>query len=318
MPARAIEVSFCGAATTASTSPASAALMAVAAKASEARPAAPSLTPKPSAAASGCGQSMRLRLLSAASATAAIARSSALMAQAAAWRSITRRSQNRIGVHAARTSASSAALRPISGPIPAGSPAAMAMIGFSRMGAASLLPGHQRRVDHILHTLAADRADGEVHVLEPEPVGRHQLERKALRSELRQRQLAGLVAVAARALDGDELHGDLLEREVREFLQLALHHDGAGLALERLHAEQDGDGAGAGGAVERDVDALAAGDLHDARQRVLLLHVDHVVGAELLGDLEPGAVLGGAGDDDERGAGLLADHRLRQALLART
>ena len=67
--------------------------------------------------------------------------------------------------------------------------------------------------------------------------------------------------------------------------QLALHHDDAALALERLDAEQDRDGAGAGGAVERDVDALAAGDLHDARERVFLLHVDDVIGAELLGDL---------------------------------
>src|SRR5712691_3990964 len=56
MPARAIEVSFCGAATTASTSPASAALIAVPAKASDARPPAASLAPKSSAAKSGCGR----------------------------------------------------------------------------------------------------------------------------------------------------------------------------------------------------------------------------------------------------------------------
>ena len=48
-----------------------------------------------------------------------------------------------------------------------------------------------------------------------------------------------------------------------------------------------------------------------------LLHVDHVVGAELLGDLQARRVLDGAGDDDQRRAGLLADHGLRQALLAR-
>ena len=48
-----------------------------------------------------------------------------------------------------------------------------------------------------------------------------------------------------------------------------------------------------------------------------LLHVDDVVRAELLGDLQPRGILRRAGDDDERRAGLLADHGLRQALLAR-
>ena len=48
-----------------------------------------------------------------------------------------------------------------------------------------------------------------------------------------------------------------------------------------------------------------------------LSDVDHVIGAELLGHLHARAVLRGAGDDDQRRAGLLADHGLRQALLAR-
>jgi hypothetical protein len=47
-------------------------------------------------------------------------------------------------------------------------------------------------------------------------------------------------------MHGDELHRELLQREVGEFLQLTLHDDGAGLALERLDAEQDRDRAGAG------------------------------------------------------------------------
>ena len=52
-------------------------------------------------------------------------------------------------------------------------------------------------------------------------------------------------------------------------------------------------------------------------ERVFLGDVDDVIGAELLGDLEPRLVLRRAGDDDQRCAGLLADHGLRQALLAR-
>ncbi len=56
MPACAIEVSCCGAATTASTSPAIAALTAAAQNAIEARPLIGLTTPKGSEAASGCGQ----------------------------------------------------------------------------------------------------------------------------------------------------------------------------------------------------------------------------------------------------------------------
>src|SRR5258706_5582140 len=97
-------------------------------------------------------------------------------------------------------------------------------------------PRHQRGVDHVRHALAADRADGEVDVLEPELVSGDELEREALRRQLLQGKLAGLVAVSARALHGDELHGELLEREVRERRELALRDDYAGLALERLDA----------------------------------------------------------------------------------
>src|SRR5216117_624394 len=186
---------------------------------------------------------------------------------------------------------------------------------FSLCWAGNLLPGHERGVDHVRHALAADRADGEVHVLQPEAVGGDFLQRKTLRGELSEGELAGLVAVAARALDGDEFHRDPFEREVRELLHLALHHDRPAFALQGLYAEQDREGPGARGAVERDVHAAAPGDLLDARERILLLHVDHVIGAQFFRDLHPRGVLGGARDDDERGARLLADDDLRQPLL---
>ena len=60
MPASAIEVSFCGAATTASTSPASAALIAVSAKASEARPLAALWCRTRARPASGCVQTQHI------------------------------------------------------------------------------------------------------------------------------------------------------------------------------------------------------------------------------------------------------------------
>src|ERR1044071_1478 len=219
------------------------------------------------------------------------------------------------GSQASRTAGSSAAFRLISGPMPAGSPTGIAIL--IRSPIAALQPRHQRSVDHVRHAFAADRLDCLVDLVQAEAMRCHELQRKALRGKLLQRELAGAVAVAARALHGDELHGELLQREVRELAKLALRHDDAGLALERLDAKQDRDGAGAGGAVERHVDALAAGDFHDAGERVFLVHVDDMVGAEFLGDLEPRLVLRCAGDDDERRAGLLADHGLRQALLAR-
>src|SRR6516162_11423203 len=332
MPARAIDVSFCGAATTASTSPASASLIAAPAKASAARPLAALLVPKSSAARSGWEQPSTLTRWSDQSASAArpITRSSAAMAQAAAWRSSTPASPTTIGLQALRTAGSSAALRLTSGPMPAGSPAAMAIRVLSRMrghpssisvalsecARGPLLPRHEGGVDHVGHALAAHGPDGEIHVLEPKFVGRDLLQREALRGELRERKLARLEAVAARALDGDELHRDLFEREIGELLHFTLNHDGAALALERFDAEQDRNGSGAGGAIERHVHALAGGDLRDAPERILVLDVDGEVGAELSRDLHARAVFGRAGDDDERGARLLADHRLRQPLLA--
>src|SRR5260370_27257879 len=49
-----------------------------------------------------------------------------------------------------------------------------------RPAVADLLPRHQRRVNHILDALAADRANGEVTVLQADVRGRDQLHRTAL------------------------------------------------------------------------------------------------------------------------------------------
>src|SRR5580693_1242694 len=67
---------------------------------------------------------------------------------------------------------------------------------------------------------------------------------------------------------------------------------------KRFDAEQDRNGTGAGGAIERNIDALAAGDSRDARERVFLLHIDDVIGAEFLRDVHARSVLGRAGDDN--------------------
>src|SRR5207245_7303890 len=105
--------------------------------------------------------------------------------------------------------------------------------------------------------------------------------------------------------------------KVRQLFRLALHDDGPRRALHRLDAEEDRDRARARGAIEHHVDAFAAGDLLDARERVFGIDVDDMIRAQLARDLQARAVFLRAGDDDERGARLLADHGLRQALLSR-
>src|SRR5262245_15704493 len=253
------------------------------------------------------------------------------MRQAAAWRCSRRASPTRTGLQARRTAGSCAALRLISGPMPAGSPTAMAILVLSpmrgypplyigcatRMREGISLPWHEGCMDHVRHALATHRLDGEIHVFEPEPMRRDLLQRKPLGGKLLECKLAGLEAVAARAFDGDELHRDLFQRKVRELLHFSLDHDRPAFALERFHAEQNRDGPSAGCAIERHVHALAAGDFHEARERILLLDVDDEVGAQLSRDLHAGAVFRCTGNDNERGAGLLADHGLREPLLAR-
>src|SRR5262245_50184128 len=114
------------------------------------------------------------------------------------------------------------------------------------------LPWQQRRMDHIRHALPADRFDGERSILQAEAVGGDLFEREPAGGDLLERQFAGTIAVAERALDGDCFHGELLQWEVRELLHLALDQQRAGLALERLDAEQDRIGPCSRGTVERD------------------------------------------------------------------
>ena len=126
MPAAAIDVSFCGAATTASTSPASAARTARLALASDARPNAAPFWPNTKSLISGIGTSSTASPGAVASLGSRIGTSLAVMFAACAWRAITLASPTTIGRQMACTAGSSAAFRLISGPMPAGSPVAMA------------------------------------------------------------------------------------------------------------------------------------------------------------------------------------------------
>src|SRR6185436_17965439 len=109
--------------------------------------------------------------------------------------------------------------------MPAGSPTGIAILILPLIS----LPRHQRGVDYIRHALVADRADGEIDVVQSELVRRDQLERETLRRDLLECQFARLVAVAARALHGDELHREFFEGEVRELAQFSLRDYDAGL-----------------------------------------------------------------------------------------
>src|SRR5207253_2705873 len=128
--------------------------------------------------------------------------------------------------------------------------------------------------------------------------------------ELLQRELTRLVAVAACALDGDEFHGDLGKRKIREFRELTLHDYRPVLALQRVYAEQHGHRSGARSAVKDDVHALTPCDLHSARECILFLDINDVIGAQSFGYLHPRAVFGSTGHNDERSARLLTDHSL--------
>ena len=119
--------------------------MAVPQKPIDARPAAALVPPSVIDAERGAGQASTVIPLpdQFASPIRSTACSSALMPQALAWRSMIPTSLTRIGLHAARTAGSSAALRLISGPMPAGSPVAMAILGFSRGMPSGSIRGHQ-------------------------------------------------------------------------------------------------------------------------------------------------------------------------------
>ena len=138
-----------------------------------------------------------------------------------------------------------------------------------------------------------------------------------MRGELRQRELQGAVAVAARAFERDVLERDPADGEVLEDgVLVALDHERPSPALHGLHAKVYRRRAGPRRAVDGDIHAHPARDLLDALERVLLEHVDHVVGAQGLGDLHPLGVARGARDDDEVCARLLGDDQVAEALLA--
>src|SRR5258706_11343196 len=125
------------------------------------------------------------------------------------------------------------------------------MMGFAPLNPSyALLPRHQGCVNHVLDALATDRANGEVHVLQAELVGRDQLQWESFGGELLKGKLACLEAVAARGLDGDELDGHPADRKVREIGHFARNHDRSSFALERLDAKRHRKGAGARRAVE--------------------------------------------------------------------
>src|SRR6185312_3430853 len=152
-----MEVSCCGAATTASTAPSIAAFTAAAQNAIDARPLTGLTTPKPRALASGCGQGSTFTF-------------DASRPHALACRASKSGSHTMTGSQEACTCAFIAALSTISGPIPAGSPTGIAIRSLL-----ILQPRHQRGVDYVRHAFAADRLDRLVDIVQSEPVRRHQL-----------------------------------------------------------------------------------------------------------------------------------------------
>src|SRR6185369_1428945 len=94
------------------------------------------------------------------------------------------------------------------------------------------------------------------------------------------------VAVSSGALDRDEFLRYFREWKVRKFRHLALNDDYSGLALQRLHSQQDRHSASACRTVQHNVHAAAARDFHDSRQWIFSLNIDHVIRTQRLCDIE--------------------------------
>src|SRR5262245_48087399 len=123
-----------------------------------------------------------------------------------------------------------------------------------------LFPRHQRRMNHIRNAMAANGADREIHIFQSKCVRGDLLERNTLGSKLLERKFAGLVTVAACALDGDEFYCDFADWKVWELRHFTLDDDGPPLAFKRIHAQQNRHGARAGCAIQDDVHTTAVRD----------------------------------------------------------
>src|SRR5258708_14933282 len=211
MPGSGIAFSVCGAPTTAWTLPLIAALIAVAAESRAARPCAASIWPSFSSPGLSCWRSSRQTERSSHSAASmrSKARMRGLRPHARACSSSTPRSPTRSGWHTASTRGSSAAFSATSGPIPAGSPVAMAMRGrvilvrsdlerFQRLGREELFGLEAPLGQALLVVIAQERVEhvpvlGEAirqPVFAEDPLGlfdvcseprQHRLERRGLR-----------------------------------------------------------------------------------------------------------------------------------------
>src|SRR5678810_364284 len=100
---------------------------------------------------------------------------------------------------------------------------------FSKL---KLFPGHEGRMNHIGDPIPADRTDCEIHFIQPKCVRRDLLEWKTFRCQLLEREFAGLIAMAACALDGDEFQCDFSDWKVGKLRHFALNDHCPGLALE--------------------------------------------------------------------------------------
>ena len=142
-------------------------------------------------------------------------------------------------------------------------------------------------MDHVWYAFAPDRTDRKIDVLQSEAMGRDLLQRESLGGKSVPAPVRKLCKLCPRALF--MVMNFTVNLSMGKFGNSFISPCATITPPLRFRASipsNIGMRACACRAVERDVDAFAGGDLHDARKRVLLLNVDHMIGAENFGDVQ--------------------------------
>ena len=183
-----------------------------------------------------------------------------------------------------------------------------------------LLPRHHRHVNGAGRAFAADRLDRVVHLRQPEPVRRHQLERKALRRELRAARAPRRDTNGRARSSASSPSASAGRSESRETSRCPLPAPPSSPPRRLVASIPSSIGVVPPPLVQSTTTSTPRPPVISMMRAsaILFRDVDHVIGAKQLRHLEPPRILRRAGDDDAGGAGLLGGHGAAEALLSWT